>query len=367
MSAVSRTAVPGAGAGLLPAPLYRVLSAPLVEEVDKAVGGRPGVLSALIGAHVSQSKIGVCWLRSGPHRHVNVLVGPSALSGQENDDGEASLIFPPGAVGRRLHSHEPSSLIDRIPIWVACSGSFDPLDEESTDGGQPLRGGSLEQCFRHLSHAAMAWLVVAEPMPAPLLGEIIEELAFRLPELRNRAESSEASRIALERDEAWYRELERTAPIGLWRVRALAGGATELDARRVATLLCTTTDVRALPYRLRPDGPAGSVSELLRQDGSGSFIAGHELLAAIARPPQEEIPGVRLVKPPPFDVTSEATGPLRLGQTLDEALRPCGRLSVSTGTLNRHAFVCGATGSGKSQTVRTLLESVARAGGFRGW
>jgi uncharacterized protein len=30
--------------------------------------------------------------------------------------------------------------------------------------------------------------------------------------------------------------------------------------------------------------------------------------------------------------------------------------------LNRHVFVCGATGSGKSQTVRHLLESAARTG-----
>ncbi|WP_313950030.1 helicase HerA-like domain-containing protein, partial [Frankia casuarinae] len=40
---------------------------------------------------------------------------------------------------------------------------------------------------------------------------------------------------------------------------------------------------------------------------------------------------------------------------------PAGAFSVSLATLNRHAFVCGATGSGKSQTVRSLLESLTRA------
>ena len=31
-------------------------------------------------------------------------------------------------------------------------------------------------------------------------------------------------------------------------------------------------------------------------------------------------------------------------------------------TLNRHAFVTGATGAGKSQTVRHILEQCSRAG-----
>ena len=31
-------------------------------------------------------------------------------------------------------------------------------------------------------------------------------------------------------------------------------------------------------------------------------------------------------------------------------------------SLNRHTFVCGATGAGKSQTVRGLLEAATRAG-----
>ena len=35
---------------------------------------------------------------------------------------------------------------------------------------------------------------------------------------------------------------------------------------------------------------------------------------------------------------------------------------MATTSLNRHAFVCGATGAGKSQTGRHLLEQAARAG-----
>ncbi|MEU1375983.1 helicase HerA-like domain-containing protein [Streptomyces triculaminicus] len=47
-----------------------------------------------------------------------------------------------------------------------------------------------------------------------------------------------------------------------------------------------------------------------------------------------------------------------LGSVLDEADQPISALGITTDTLNRHAFVAGATGSGKSQTVRHLLESL---------
>ncbi|WP_462186470.1 ATP-binding protein, partial [Frankia sp. CcWB2] len=54
-------------------------------------------------------------------------------------------------------------------------------------------------------------------------------------------------------------------------------------------------------------------------------------------------------------------GAVRLGDVLDAGWMPAGAFSVPRATLNRHAFVCGATGSGKSQTVRSLLESLTRA------
>ena len=47
---------------------------------------------------------------------------------------------------------------------------------------------------------------------------------------------------------------------------------------------------------------------------------------------------------------------------LDGLDRPVGEFAVPLPTLNRHALVTGATGAGKSQTVRHLLEQLGRAG-----
>ena len=51
-----------------------------------------------------------------------------------------------------------------------------------------------------------------------------------------------------------------------------------------------------------------------------------------------------------------------MGEVLDRSRRPAGPLVLPLASLNRHVFVCGATGSGKSQTVRALLEAATRAG-----
>jgi uncharacterized protein len=370
MSATARAPIHSSVVGSLPSPMYRLLSAPLYEDPTSDPGVPQGsgttVLSALVGAHLLSSSVAVCWLRGGPHRHINVLVGPSSLAAYDaGEHGAARLLYPPGTVARRLDADETSSLFARISTWVSCGGSFDALGALDEESQEWKSGASLEECFTHLSHTALAWLVLAEPVDAPLVREMLEDLAFRLPEQRNKADSSEASRLALEREEARYRELTRAAPVGLWRIKALAGASNAMDALRIGTLLCNTSEIGKLPYRLRPSNAAASLEAALTGGGSEefptSFIASHELVAAIARPPIREVPGVRLIRPPPFDVTSEAAGPFRLGETLDQGLQTCGRLSVSAATLNRHAFVCGATGSGKSQTVRTLLESITRA------
>ena len=65
-------------------------------------------------------------------------------------------------------------------------------------------------------------------------------------------------------------------------------------------------------------------------------------------------------EPPPGQ--EGPASPLRLGTVLDRNGIPAGPLSVPPASLNRHVFVCGATGAGKSQTVRALLEAVTGAG-----
>jgi DNA helicase HerA-like ATPase len=215
------------------------------------------------------------------------------------------------------------------------------------------------------------------------------------------------------------------------------GAPTATQARLVGALLCGAGDLDDLPYQLTPAvGPTTSLGAALglaepattpanaAVGASGAwaigpmsghaagaarpaatagragpvvggpatagaaarfpFRAGGELVAALARPPRRELPGITLLTPHTFDVTPEghfaADRPMAptpgvdsasdeaaagrgvvLGEVLDAGWLPAGVLAVQRATLNRHGFVCGATGSGKSQTVRSLLESLSRA------
>ncbi len=95
------------------------------------------------------------------------------------------------------------------------------------------------------------------------------------------------------------------------------------------------------------------------------------MVAALARVPAREVPGLRMVLRPQFDLTPETTvapvhgaggAAVRVGEVLDWNRVSCGDLALPLASLNRHAFVCGATGAGKSQTVRNLLEQATMAG-----
>src|SRR5262249_13545320 len=90
-----------------------------------------------------------------------------------------------------------------------------------------------------------------------------------------------------------------------------------------------------------------------------------ELLAALVRPPEAEVPGIRFALKPEFDVTPEtpvAGSAIQLGQVLDRNLAPAGPLRISTGSLNPHVFVLGPAGAGQSATGRCLLEAATGHG-----
>ena len=147
-------------------------------------------------------------------------------------------------------------------------------------------------------------------------------------------------------------------------------------------MLCACADTSGLPYTLAPSGgrtaslpelldaPAGDPGPAQAGPAAAFPVCGSTaLLAALAQVPETEIPGVRQVLRPDFDVTVEqaaapgaaAPAALRLGTVLDRTGSPAGHLALPAGSLNRHTFVCGATGAGKSQTVRALLEAASAA------
>ena len=249
-----------------------------------------------------------------------------------------------------------------------------PGPENGTQRGRDRAAGQqatlFESALTTLISRPFGWLVVAEPTAR--LDAETADLRTQLNVLRRYDE--EHARFDADRAQRRLAELDAFREAGLWNVRVLAGAATEDELRLIAPVLVGSIDLGAHPYRLRSVAGARDLADALvtkhldASDGAEvPFAATAGALVALTGLPRLEVPGVRVLQPGYFDLTSE-TGQtageqaIELGTILDVADRPVGAFRVPLDTLNRHAFVTGATGAGKSQTVRHLLEQLTGAG-----
>jgi uncharacterized protein len=379
----------------------------------------------LVSAWCRSAPVAVAWVRERAGGPVRVITaGPGIGAG--SDDGQDVLTLPAGARGLPLDGGEAARLLAALPSWVQLAGVCDALLAEDVPGlSAGGRGGhlmSLEDGLLPAWLGPFGWLLLAEPADEGTVEELTSQVA--LAQLEAQRSDSPRAKLTERRAAARHAELRQAASTGLWRVHLLAGASTPSQAAQVAGLLRASTDLAGLPYALLPARPAPSAAPPERNherpaqrplpgildlqwaaDGrqrtaamsayqqapaagpaspearwpspqpAAPFYGSTALVAALARVPAREVPGLRVVARPEFDLTPETapatgTGPpgaaggamVGLGEVLDGNRMPCGELAVPASSLNRHVFVCGATGSGKSQTVRNLLEQATGAG-----
>ena len=109
---------------------------------------------------------------------------------------------------------------------------------------------------------------------------------------------------------------------------------------------------------------APSLDELLfrslhadSHDNLGSLITADEL-AIVASLPQHELQGIRRRRCVEFivDLPEVEQDPLDVGEVIDRGRRyPNNRISLAKGDLNKHVFITGVTGAGKTNTCLNLL------------
>jgi hypothetical protein len=356
--------------------------------------------AALTSAYHAGGTVAFGWARAAAGGPVTVLAAGTALAAG-TDAGQVLLTLPAGARGQPAGPGGLAGPLADVPCWSVIGGTCDWLlaSEPPSPGlAQPPGGGGagpqfagarqqrpgLDDGLLAVWPGPFAWLVLATPLTTSGLaaeaGQVSAALAMA------QGYDSPASRIAARRLEGRHAELRQAAATGMWQVRLLAGSTDERAAAQVAGLVCASADLTGLPYALTPLASGARLDQALadaaRTDVAISedpdpvpaavFTASTALLAALARPPAREVPGVRFTLRPGFDVTPETTaagaagqdgaGGVPAGVVLDRSRMPAGPLILPTSSLNRHTFVCGATGAGKSQTVRSLLESATRLG-----
>ena len=350
--------------------------------------GRAQRLAALIAAyHAGVGAVGagaagaglgalaVGWVRHRAGGPVQVLAAGRGLVGSE-DGHEVLLTLPGGARAQPLPPGELAALMTQLPSWRAIGGISDGLRGDTQRRTAERPPPSLEECLLAVWPGPFGWLLVAEPVRDAEILQIAEQVARREEHAAGQSDRFPERAVAARRLQLRHAELRQGLSTGLWRIRLAAGGTDPDAAARVAGLVCASADLAELPYALAPaDGDAGGLRELMEDprpapaggDAEPGYpcYAGTELVAVIARPPDREVPGVRLTLRPDFDVTQEHAARhegIEVGEILDRSHRPAGPLVLPVESLNRHVFVCGATGAGKSQTVRALLEAGTRAG-----
>ena len=345
--------------------------------------GRTQRFAALVAAYHAGAEtknggagaLAIGWIRHSVGGPIQFLVAGAGLVGS-GANREVFLTLPGGARAQPLARGSLAALMAQLPSWRALGGISDGLlpDQERPTGDRPPP--SMEECLLAVWPGPFGMLLLAEPLGTAQ----IEELATELADLE-RHKTGDSDRfpdraVTARRLHLRHAEVRKGVSTGLWRVRLLAGGSDPDAASRVAGLVCASADLAELPYAIAPAGPAAaSLPELLADPGPASaggdavldtpFHASTDLVAALSRPPEREVPGVRLALRPDFDVTPEqaaGSATIAVGEVLDSGQRPAGPFVLPLDSLNRHVFVCGATGSGKSQTVRTLLEAATGAG-----
>jgi uncharacterized protein len=347
--------------------------------------GRPQRAAALVAAYhagIAQSAGAVAfgWVRAAAGGPVLMIAAGDALVGSADPaDGEVLLALPGGARARALPPAELAGLLGQVGCWREVAGISDGLlalpgetGVSGAAGASGRTGLSLDEVLLGSWTGPFGWLVTAEPVTPAELRALSEEVGLRQRIAEGSADRFPERAAEARRLKERSAELQRGRSTGLWRITIVAGGRDEPGAARIAGLLCASADLDGLPYALSPAalGPGSGPEPGGDAVPASPFYGSTQLLAALARPPESEVPGVRLALRPDFDVTPEqpaagrpdARPGIELGQILDRNLRTAGPLVLPRDSLNRHVFVCGATGAGKSQTVRSLLEAATRQG-----
>src|SRR5580693_7840834 len=251
---------------------------------DRADLGTTQRVQALVSAFHYGEPVAFGWMREHAGGPVRVLAAGPALA---------------GAAGPALM---------RI-AGPSCVGGADVLTLPAAARAQALPPGQVPD------------LLARMPCWTRLAAEV------SLAQLSTQRSDAPPAQLAAQRLSARHTELRQATATGLWKVRVVAGGPSPSASAQIAGLLCASTDLEGLPYALAPVPGCAGLAESLRVHAeltqsaplprvrdepdipvlAAPFYASSRLVAALARPPARELPGIRLVLRPDFDVTPETT------------------------------------------------------------
>ena len=91
----------------------------------------------------------------------------------------------------------------------------------------------------------------------------------------------------------------------------------------------------------------------------GTILTSNEL-AVLATPPVRDTAGLSVKQYVNFDVNRHVSGDTVLGRIIENSAESANTYSIDLNELNRHCLVIGLTGSGKTNTIKSLICSVGK-------
>ncbi|MGW4368108.1 ATP-binding protein [Nocardia takedensis] len=307
-----------------------------VDRVDRLL--RAALTAAHPAAVAAGGALVVAWERTVTEAPIQVSLGGTVATAltSPGDLSRTRLLYPPGTRVERVEGKHLYRRWNSVPVWVRCTGRADT--DLVPAAGPPQTRPLLDAWEDLVTHLPAPWvlLVVAEP-----IRELADDIA-----------ATDHARARAQRDR-------------LWRVHVLVGGGDPDTTRTNAGILCAAADIDGLPYALAPavetDRLPRTWAAMIDGTAGSPFVASGEAAAALARPPRRELPGLPMLGTARFGPAPccRAGAPhVRLGAVADESGTPVEDFVIELTSLNRHTLVAGATGSGKSHTVRHLLEAL---------
>jgi hypothetical protein len=258
------------------------------------------------------------------------------------------------------HIITDDSLATRLSSCISGSygGAITGVPSRPTDRLIPIT--VIDALRRGLGGAPWTYLVVGLPINRQVLQEYRRDLIAETAALRNnpiRDDITSPERRAAEHYasliEATLKRIELGQQVGAWQVGCFLFG-NRVDLRQGLGILSGNlggNSGAAPPIRIHACSCQGG------QPAMATLLTTPEA-AILTRLPEEETPGWRIERQAIFDGDPEPPGPgtrITLGHLVIDGAVTTTPLEISIDDLTRHAVVAGATGSGKTTTLKAIL------------